>query len=172
MSDWWNQPTRRTDEGAPSSTSPASACPWCAAQSVEGEANCRSCGAVIAQREDLGGLIIPGVTGLDPAMQVNSYSSALLGQQRRMSTLSAMGGGVGGTAAQVAYAAAILAKDGLRGTESVNPEEVGKPSQAALDMVRRLNEPEATAASDPWAASVNPSAVETGGPEDSDQQAR
>ena len=172
MSDWWNQPTRRTDEGAPSSTSPASACPWCAAQSVEGEANCRSCGAVIAQREDLGGLIIPGVTGLDPAMQVNSYSSALLGQQRRMSTLSAMGGGVGGTAAQVAYAAAILAKDGLRGTESVNPEEVGKPSQAALDMVRRLNEPEATSASDPWAAGVELSAVETGGAEDSDQPAR
>jgi hypothetical protein len=172
MSDWWNQPTRRMDESAPSPASPAPACPWCAAPSVQGETSCRSCGAVIAQREDLGGLIIPGVTGLDPAVAANSYSSALLGQQRRMSTLSAIGGGVGGTAAQVAYAAAILAKDGLRGTESVDPEEVGKPSQAALDMVRRLNEPAATSASDPWAAGIEPSAVETGGPEDSDPPAR
>jgi hypothetical protein len=70
----------------------------------------------------------------------------------------------------------------------VNPEEVGKPSQAALDMVRRLNEPEATSASDPWATSasdpwatstsdswatnVEPSAAEAGGAEDSEQQAR
>ena len=127
---------------------------------------------MIAQRKDLGGLIIPGVTGLDPAMQAGSYSSALLGQQRRMSTLSAMGGGVGGTAAQVAYAAAVLAKDGMRGAESVNPEDVGKPSQAALDMVRRLNEPEAPSASDPWAARIEPSAAEPGGAEASDRPAR
>ena len=172
MSDWWNQPTRRLDEAARSPASPAPACPWCAAPSAEGETSCRSCGAVIAQREDLGGLIIPGVTGLDPAMQAGSYSSALLGQQRRMSTLSAMGGGVGGTAAQVAYAAAVLAKDGMRGAESVNPEDVGKPSQAALDMVRRLNEPEAPSASDPWAARIEPSAAEPGGAEASDRPAR
>jgi hypothetical protein len=92
----------------------------------------------MAQHEDLGGLLIPGVTAVDPAMQVHGYSSSLIGSQSRMSTLNTIGA-VGGTTAQVISAAAILARDGLRGMGGgVAPEDLGKPSQAALEMSQRL----------------------------------
>jgi hypothetical protein len=108
----------------------------------------------MTQREDLGGLLIPGVTAVDPAMQAHGYSSSLMGSQSRMSTLSTIGE-VGGTTAQVVSAAAILARDGLRGMGSgVAPEDLGKPSQAALEMSRRLRQTAGEAPADPAGAPV------------------
>ena len=145
MSDWWNQPTVSAGERESSSAEPSSACPWCAQPAAPGAGYCGSCGAVLAQNDDLGGLVIPGVTAVDPAMQSRSYTSSLSGAQSRMSTISLVGR-VGGTTAQLAVAAAMLAKDEFGGKGgSVDPEEVGKPSEAALAMAQRLRQPAAPA---------------------------
>ena len=45
------------------------ACPWCSAPVGATDATCPSCGAAVAQREDLGGVLIPGVTGLAPGLE-------------------------------------------------------------------------------------------------------
>ena len=44
-------------------------CPWCSAAVAATDTTCPSCGAAIAQRDDLGGVLIPGVTGLDPGLE-------------------------------------------------------------------------------------------------------
>lgn len=138
MSDWWNQPTEPTVEPPPSTGDPAE-CPWCSAPATPNASYCSSCGAVMAQREDLGGLAIPGVTVVDPAVQARSYSSSAIGSQARVSTLVMLGGGPGGSMVQVGAAAAILAKDRLHGLGgTVDPLEVGKPSQSALEMAEHL----------------------------------
>jgi hypothetical protein len=96
----------------------------------------------MAQHEDLGGLLIPGVTAVDPAMQSRVYASSAIGSQARVSTLSMLGGGPLGTMVQVVAAAAILAGDGGRGTgATVSPEDVVRPSQAALDIAEGLRRP-------------------------------
>lgn len=160
MSDWWNQPTKPAVEPA-STVDPPAACPWCGLPATADADDCPGCGAVMAQREDLGGLAIPGVTTVDPAMQPRPYTSSVLGAQSRMSTIS-MVGAVGGTKAQVVLAAALLVKDGIGGTgASARPEEVGKPSQAALEMAQRLRQPVRPAVPpDP----VDPSAAQSEGP--------
>jgi len=158
MSDWWNQPTRSETAPQAPAPEPPLTCPWCAQPATSAATHCSGCGAVMAQREDLGGLLIPGVTAVDPAMQARSYTSSALGAQSRSSTLNAIGS-LGGTTAQVAVAAAMLARDGLRGTgAAANPEDVGKPSQAALEMAQRLRQPGAPTtpiAPDPWGATAS-----------------
>lgn len=144
MSDWWNQPTRPTVDPEPSTGEPLLACPWCAQPAEPGAANCSTCGAVMAQHEDLGGLVIAGVTAVDPAMNAGLYDSTLMGSQSRMSALNAIGTSPAGAVAQVVAGAAMLATDRPRGFGgSVQPEDVGKPSQAALDMAERLRHPTA-----------------------------
>lgn len=169
MTDWWNQATRPETRAEEPTAEPPLTCPWCAQPATPGIYHCSNCGAVMAQRDDLGGLLIPGVTAVDPAMQARSYASSVLGAQSRSSTLSAIGA-VGGTTAQVAVAAAMLARDGLRGTGiAANPEDVGKPSQAALDMAHRLQNPAlpmTQPAPNPWStAATEPPASPTEGPE-------
>lgn len=147
MSDWWNQPTRPIGEPQASTAEPLTSCSWCAEPAPPGASNCPNCGAVMAQHEDLGGLVIPGVTAVDPAMQARSYTSLVVGSQARMSTLSMIGSAPGGTVIQVAAAAAMLASDRARGFGgSANPDDIGKPSQAALEMAERLRQPTVPAA--------------------------
>ena len=88
MSDWWNQPTRPTVEPEGSVVESPSTCPWCAQPASADAFYCSNCGAVIAQREDLGGLAIRGVTVVDTATQAHSYTSSVIGSQARMSTLA------------------------------------------------------------------------------------
>lgn len=96
------------------------------------------------QRDDLGGLTIPGVTVVDPALEPPSYTSTLIGSQVRAATLGMIGAASGGVALQAVGAAAMLA--GGRGSSvPVNPEDIGKPSQSALDMAQRLRESSAPA---------------------------
>ena len=54
----------------------------------------------------------------------------------------------GGTVVQVAAAATMLASDRVRGSGgTVDREDIGKPSQAALEMAQRLRQPTAPPAS-------------------------
>jgi RNA polymerase subunit RPABC4/transcription elongation factor Spt4 len=151
MSDWWNQPMdlRSPEPGEDVSgaqgAGPAT-CPWCSAVVPADRACCPGCGAVIAQRESLGGLVIPGVTDVDAGLSEPSLVGSALGTQARMNALGAVGQ-AGGTTAQLIGAAALLAKDSLGAMlrEPVRPEDVGRPSQAALDMASRLGIPVQTA---------------------------
>lgn len=147
MSDWWNQPTQPAVEPPAPCDERPTACPWCAEPASPNGFYCPNCGAVMAQYEDLGGLTIPGVTVVDPAMQARTLTSSVVGSQSLMSTISLVGSDPGGTMIQVAAAAAFLAGDTVRGLGgTVNPEDVGKPSQSALDMAQRLRQPAVPAA--------------------------
>jgi hypothetical protein len=94
----------------------------------------------MAQREDLGGVMVPGVTGVDPAMAQAGLSPTLLRGQSGMETTGAVGS-VAGSSAGMFVAAAMLDKDHFAAEpQHVRPGDLGTPSQAALDMARRLNE--------------------------------
>ena len=90
MSDWWNKPFRSEEPQAPTAASPLT-CPWCAEPTPADVVSCPSCGAVMAQRDDLGGLVITGVTAVDPALNAGSYSSSIIRSQSQMSALGMLG---------------------------------------------------------------------------------
>jgi len=95
----------------------------------------------MAQRDNLGGLAIPGVTVVDPALQPHGHTATAIGSQARVSTLSMIGSAPGGPALQVVAAAAMLAGDHARGFgPTANADDIGKPSQAALQMVEHLSQ--------------------------------
>lgn len=141
MSDWWNRPTQSEVEPDTAPGESSGVCPWCGAPATPNATTyCGSCGAVMAQREDLGGVMVPGVTGVDPAMAQAGLSSALLRAQSGMATVGAAGS-VAGSSAGMFVAAAMLARDHFAAEpQHVRSDELGSPSQAALDMARRLNE--------------------------------
>ncbi len=98
MDDWWNRPMRRATPGpGPEGPEPAAGgrgaarCPWCSAAADPGAGCCPSCGAVMAQRESLGGLVIPGLTDVDPGMRQPSLVGSVLASQARMGVLGAVG---------------------------------------------------------------------------------
>jgi hypothetical protein len=161
MSDWWNQTSQPVGAETPPAEAPAN-CPWCAQPAVANASYCASCGAVLAQHEDLGGVVVPGVTTVDPAMQARGTTSSLIGSQSRMSTIS-MVGRIGGTTAQVAVAASMLAMDALSNKDAaIDPERVGNPSQAAIDMSHRLRrQPTMTESPAPADDSMTPGAGPT-----------
>jgi hypothetical protein len=138
MSDWWNQRTEPEIGSASEKLETPAECPWCTAPTRPGATYCDSCGAVMAQREDLGGILVPGVTGVDPAMSHAGPTSPLVRANSGIASVNLVGA-VGGTSAQMAAAAVILAKDHFAsGAPQGKREDLGRPSQAALDMARRL----------------------------------
>jgi len=149
VDDWWNQTTESMtpvmDPAGPKADAVGpgrSRCPWCSAEADPCDGCCPSCGAVMAQRESIGGMVIPGVTDVDPGLRTPSVAASMLGSQARMSVLGAVGQ-AGGPSAQIVTAAAMLARDSFAGAfgRATNPDEVGRPSQAALQMAGRLNDP-------------------------------
>jgi hypothetical protein len=142
-------------------------CAWCDAPAPETLVDCAECGAKLAQRETLGDLVIPGVTHVDPALQ--QYSKDPLRIPRASSSQYVAGPAlgaaatVGGPAGLIALAAlgAVAANEynaASRGRR-LTPEEIeklGQPSEAALLMLKKLEEegevtptePDGAAASD------------------------
>lgn len=144
-------------------------CPWCSSANPPEARTCGSCGASIAQREELGGVVVPGVTGVDPNLTGTpaSLAGTLMRNQGTANALHA--------ASQVnstfglAAAAAILGQDMVRDALGLNDADlsaVGKPSEAAIQAADRLDHateslaeeeeisgPESTEApaTDPWA---------------------
>ena len=127
-----------------------STCPWCSAANPVEARQCISCGAAIAQRDDLGGVVVPGVTGVDPNLlgTPSSLASPVLRSQGTLGAINAVSH-VNATLG-LAAAAAILGQDTIKGMLGVNDadlEAVGKPSEAALLAVEKLErEPAAAAA--------------------------
>lgn len=130
-------------------------CAWCSAPAAAAATHCAACGAALAQRESLGGVVIPGVTDVHPALV------ALDAQPIRMhgpsptqglasgAIVAAVAGGPAGLAALggiVAVAAVEYLGGRPDGGRPQDLESVGKLSGAAqmiLDRIEREGEREA-----------------------------
>ncbi|HET9680920.1 MAG TPA: hypothetical protein VFP19_02695 [Candidatus Limnocylindrales bacterium] len=135
-------------EGAGTAGEPGRTCQWCGAVSPAEATQCRGCGAALATRDSLGDLVVPGVTGVDPALEAYDAqpwrlprSSPSQGMAGGTIAAAAMGGPVGlaalGGLAAVAAVEYLGANQGHGDAPSL--EAVGRPSEAAVEMARRLD---------------------------------
>jgi hypothetical protein len=142
------------------------ACPWCSASAAAEATRCPSCGAALAQREDIGGLVIPGVTSIDPALQAIDGQPIHLrgpspsqGMANGVMVAAVMGGPVGlaivgGIAASAAVEYMAAGRGGAGRSQDL--EDVGRPSPSTLLALERLEREaageteEASALPDPW----------------------
>ena len=144
---------------------PASRCAWCSAAAPIDAIQCPACGAALAQRESLAGVMIAGVTSVDPAlldadgraMRIPN-ASPTQGMAGGV-MLAAMAGGpvglaaIGGLAAVGAAEYARAGRGGRDGTPAF--DEIGRPSEVALRALERLATEEAGSTPagplpDPW----------------------
>jgi hypothetical protein len=134
----------------------ARTCAWCSATAPPEATHCSACGAALAQRESLGGVVIPGVTDVHPAL------AAFDAQPIRMrgpsptqglasgAIVAAVAGGPAGLVAigGIVAVAAVEYLGGRKpgGSGPLDLESVGKLSgtaQLALDRIEREGEPNA-----------------------------
>jgi hypothetical protein len=123
-------------------------CAWCEAAAPADATHCPRCGAALAQREDLGGMVIPGVTGVHPALAAAADRPLhLTGPSPAQGAAPALIGvviapgpaGIAVGAGVLAMAAAeYLGVPSSGHGERVGPATVGLPSESALRMVERL----------------------------------
>jgi hypothetical protein len=152
VSDWWDRPWRQSATEEPRPThSPAapetggrSVCPWCSAVAEPDAGHCPSCGAVMAQRESLGGLVVPGVTDVDPALARPSATGSFASAQARVGLHAAAVDPRGAVVIGAVMAARAV---GDMFKPEIDPKAVGQVSRAALEMVERLDGEEAPGAS-------------------------
>jgi hypothetical protein len=122
-------------------------CPWCSASANATDTKCPECGAALAQREDLGGVVIPGLTGVDPNLSAWDAQplhlkgpSPTQGLATGILPAAAMGGPAGlailGGIAAVGAVEYLSAKG--PGGQSVDPATVGIPSEVARMAVEKL----------------------------------
>jgi hypothetical protein len=127
-------------------------CPWCSAPAGDEDIRCPACGAALAQREDVGGLLIPGVTTVDPALAdiadrpIHLRASSPSQGVAPMLAAGALVGGPIGLAA-LAGAGGIVAAEwmGAKGGAHADApayEDVGRTSEVARDVVERLDREE------------------------------
>ena len=128
-------------------------CAWCEAAASPQDTTCPACGAALAQREDLGGLLIPGVTGVHPELAAAAERPLrLTGPSPTQSAApgliaAAMAPGPAGLV--VGAGVLAMAATEFLGVPSgsvdgpVDPATVGEPSETARRMVRRLEAEEA-----------------------------
>ncbi len=158
-------------------------CPWCEAPAGADDTRCPACGAALAQREDLGGLLIPGVTAVEPGladladrpMHLRAASPSQ-GVAPMLAAGALMGGPIGIVA--LAGAGGVVAAEwmGARGSHPDAPafEDVGRSSEVARELAERLDREERAAATAPVAAITPGSAdgaAEARDPENADPEA-
>jgi hypothetical protein len=103
--------------------------------------HCPACGDALEQRESIDDLAIPGVTTVDPALQAYAGQPPHIPLPLPMK-VDPIGGAfnLGG----MTELAALAAPDGTRADAPVDPGTVGKPSEAALRAVERLDRADAS----------------------------
>ena len=140
MGDWWNKPMEPAEPPAEEAASDHPAvCPWCSAPAT-GTAVCPSCGAIMAQREHLGALVIPGVTDVDSNLAPPDVPAGAIHGQAVQNRVALALGSPATAGVVMAGAAAVMARDALSGTFQTGEtgQNVGKPSDAAVAMLRQL----------------------------------
>jgi hypothetical protein len=126
-------------------------CQWCSEPAAETDTHCRACGANLAQRDALGEVVIPGVTHVDPGLKAYANHPLRIPgaspSQRVAPDLigaAAIAGGPAGLIALAglgAVAASEFAGAGRgHGMTQAQLEKLGQPSEAALQMLRKLDE--------------------------------
>jgi hypothetical protein len=122
-------------------------CQWCDTESADAKAtNCANCGAALILRDSFEGIRIPGVTDVDPDLKV--YANKPLRIPRGSPSQAVAGPAVaaaalGGPAALLGLGAlgATVVKEYVDagGGKSPPKDRVGVPSEAVVEMVRKLN---------------------------------
>ena len=121
-------------------------CPWCSAPVAVTDVTCPKCGAALAQREDLGGVLIPGLTGVDPSLaafeaQPTHIKGPSPSQGLATGIIPAAIGGPAGLAI-IGGIAAVAAAEYLNskgpGGSPADLESVGKPSELALRALEKV----------------------------------
>jgi len=141
-----------TDPAAPGADR---TCPWCSEPARAGDTTCGKCGAALAQREDLGGVLIPGLTGVDPALAAFAAQPTHLrgpspsqGLATGIIPAAAMGGPAG--LAIIGGIAAVAAVEYMSGkgpgSSTADLESVGKPSELALLALEKADRDDASPA--------------------------
>jgi hypothetical protein len=131
--------------GGPTRRAAKRSCPWCSAKLAVDTSHCPACGAALAQRESIGDLVIPGVTAVEPALKV--YAAQPLHLPGPFPSQSMTGRAiVAATLLAAEYVGAGLHDDDARPGDLVS---VGRPGDAALEAVERLEREEETASSEP-----------------------
>ena len=124
-------------------------CAWCEAVAPESATTCAACGAALAQREDLGGLLIPGVTGVHPELAAAAdrplHITGPSPSQGLAPGLIAAVAAPGPTGLAIGAGIAALAAAEYLGVPSggshgpADLDAVGRPSDSALRMAERLD---------------------------------
>ncbi|HEX7491999.1 MAG TPA: hypothetical protein VF337_09890 [Candidatus Limnocylindrales bacterium] len=112
-------------------------CPWCSAATPPGATHCPSCQASLAERESLGDILVPGVTGIDPYL-VHRHDT----MNKVMSVPGAKLGAISGTLGIGLSIAATLATEMERRSEErtrPRPLRIGVPPSEALELAERLD---------------------------------
>lgn len=124
-------------------------CPWCAAPAAPEATRCSACGAALAQRESIAGVVIPGLTAVDPALEDFDKRPLHLrgpspsqGMAPALIVAAAAGGPIGLMA--IGGVAAVMAGEYL-GTKRDGPdggglESVGQPSEVLLQALEHLED--------------------------------
>jgi len=151
-------------------TNASRTCPWCSAPAAADAMTCPACGAVLAQRDSLGGVAISGLTSVDPALAAaNGRPMRLAGPSPSQGMASgavaaAMIGGpvgavaLGGMAAVVAAEYLGARRPGMSGPGEL--DDIGRPSELARLAAERLDadvDPDASAETDEPDADTPPS---------------
>lgn len=130
----------------------ARTCPWCSAVAAATDTTCTACGAALAQRDDLGGVLIPGVTGVDPGLAAYDAQPMRLrgpspsqGLATGIIPAAAMGGPAGlaiiGGVVAVAAAEYLSARGpGGSTTDPTTVGELGGVARLALERLQRDGE--------------------------------
>ena len=141
---------------------PERTCPWCSAIAAADATRCPACGAALAQREELGGLVIPGLTAVDPALQALDgqplhipKASPSQGMAGGAMMAGLMGGPVG--LAALGGLAAVAASEYL-GVAGSRPDlaTLGQPDELATQVVERLEREERDGAAKPQGGATRP----------------
>jgi hypothetical protein len=111
-------------------------CPWCSAPVPPDATRCPACGDALAQRESIDDLPIAGVTIVDPLLQ--AYAAQPLRIPLPLpSGVDPIGGSIDLTG--MAELAALAAPANADAHAPVDPNTLGKPSDAARQAVERLD---------------------------------
>jgi hypothetical protein len=145
------------------SEQPDRRCQWCSTPAADADTHCSACGAALAQREQIGDLVIPGVTHVDPGLK--AYAAQPLRIPGPSPSQYVAGPAVGavvtmGPAGLIALAGlgAVAATEyagaGRGEMTQADLDKLGQPSEAVLQALKRLEE-------EPEAESVQPDETRT-----------